>query len=48
MDDDLCKALSDLVRSSMKQCDGDPEPITSWGLYVGWLRAETFGNLENH
>eukprot|EP00435_Cladocopium_sp_Y103_P025327 s59_g6.t1 len=47
MDDDVCKLLTDLVRSSMKRChqdQSDPEPITTWGLYVGGMREAN--NLE--
>eukprot|EP00438_Fugacium_kawagutii_P003035 Skav229438 [mRNA] locus=scaffold397:112418:117094:- [translate_table: standard] len=40
MDDDICKALTDLVRCSMKRvCSdgtGDPEPVMAWGLYVDY------------
>jgi len=41
VDDDICKAVSDVVRSSMKQsCDSDAEPekLADWGLYVGGIR----------
>lgn len=47
MDDDVCKLLTDLVRCSMKRChqdQSDPEPITTWGLYVGGMREAN--NLE--
>ena len=41
VDDDVCKALSTLIRSSMRQspCDpANPEKISDWGLYVGGIK----------